>query len=132
MNPGRTSVCDEPPHLRMKSILTLWKHCHLPSTPFPHKLQSCSSCSTSSFLSCSYKYWTKTCNRTWYGEKSNSSVPNRFSIIQSLPCCLFLKAMPLLHKTMLLPTQLQSYTPLPQLTLNFSNAMLNCELNSFL
>lgn len=63
------------PWFETEEYSTLWKHCHLPSTPFPYELQNCSTCSTSPFLSCLYKYWTKTCNSSWYGEKSNSSVP---------------------------------------------------------
>lgn len=88
---------------------SLWKRLHLPSTPFSDELQNSSSCSTSLFLSCLYEHWTKTYHGNWYGGEPNSSVSpqTNFALIQILTCCLFLKAMPLLHKIKLLPTEPQ-------------------------
>lgn len=105
MNPGTTSACDESPDLGLKNILLFE---NIAICLALHFLMSCKTVSLAvrhTFYHL-YEYWTKTCNSSWYREKSNGSVL-KFSIIQTLTCCLFLKAMPLLHKIKLLPTEPQ-------------------------
>lgn len=131
MSPGTTSVCEQTPDLRLKNIL-LWKHWHLPSTPFPYELQNYSSCSTSPFLSYLYKYRTKTGNSSWYREKSNSSVPKQIFYNSSSTLLLIPKNYATCSQNQVIAQRTTKVTSSPQLTLNFSNTLLNCELNSCL
>lgn len=107
MNPGTNSVCDESPDLRLKNILLCE---NIAICLALHFLTSCKTAPLA-VLHHFYPVCINTGQRhvTAVGMERNQIVqsPNRFSIIQILPCCLFLKAMPLLHKIKLLPTEPQ-------------------------
>lgn len=105
MNTGKTSVCDELADLRLKNILLCE---NIAICIALHFLMSCRTAP----LAVLHPFYPVCINIgqrhvTAVGMERNQIVqsPNRFSIIQILPCCLFLKAMPLLHKIKLLPTE---------------------------
>lgn len=107
MNPGTTSACDESPDLGLKNILLFE---NIAICLALHFLMSCKTVSLA-VLHTFYPVCMNTGQRhvTAAGTERSQMVQssNRFSIIQTLTCCLFLKAMPLLHKIKLLPTEPQ-------------------------
>lgn len=106
MNPGTTSICDEPHDLRLKNILLRE---NIAVCRALHFLMSCITAPLAILhfypvcMSIGQRHVTAAVmERSQIVQSSN-----RFSIIQILTCCSFLKAMPLLHKIKLLPTEPQ-------------------------
>lgn len=128
MNTGTTSVCDEPSDLRQKNNLLCENISICLALYFLMSCKTALLSSTSPFLSYLYKYWTKTCKVAGMERSQVVQSSNRFSIIQIPPCHLFLKTMPLLHKTKLLLTEPQKLHPFTTTDPEF----FKCELNDCL